>query len=398
VSPRASSRRSAAGGAASGQAGVGLVAFLGPSLSRQEASELLRAAAPGVPFEVWGPARQGDVWRALGRRPRVLALIDGLFESAPSVWHHELLDALGGGVAVFGAASMGALRAAELRGHGMIGVGAIYQAYAGPHPPDDADVALLHAGEEDGFRPLTLPFFTARRALDEAAQARVFTPLEIRRCRSACRELHYQDRRWATLFERARVSERSRARWEEFAARGLPDPKAEDARLCLREAALCAAGLAARPVKLRAPSSALVRAKRLEALGLSAGGESDPPQAQGALQPELWNERSRTAADGDPAAPRAAEGQRMLLLAALARSMGFAPTPAQLAEALGEVLGPGEASEVEARLLALRAAPDEVARAAEVVALCRLWARHGPRLLPDGPSLAEGQRLAALLR
>jgi len=43
--------------------------------------------------------------------------------------HHELLDALEEGVAVFGGASMGALRAAELWQHGMVGVGKIFRAY-----------------------------------------------------------------------------------------------------------------------------------------------------------------------------------------------------------------------------------------------------------------------------
>ena len=50
------------------------------------------------------PARQGDVWRALSLRPRVIALVDGVFEAQPSVWHHELLAALEAGVALFGGA------------------------------------------------------------------------------------------------------------------------------------------------------------------------------------------------------------------------------------------------------------------------------------------------------
>ena len=102
----------------------GLVAFLGPSLPADEA----RRIAPGA--ALLPPAGQGDVWPALERRPRAIALVDGVFEGRPSVWHHELLDALDAGVAVFGGASMGALRAAELAGHGMVGVGEIHRAYA----------------------------------------------------------------------------------------------------------------------------------------------------------------------------------------------------------------------------------------------------------------------------
>ncbi len=101
-----------------------LIVFLGPSLPRAEAKRL----APSATF--WPPARQGDVFRALDRRPRAIALIDGVFEGAPSVWHHELRAALAAGVTVFGASSMGALRAAELRDEGMIGVGQVYEQYA----------------------------------------------------------------------------------------------------------------------------------------------------------------------------------------------------------------------------------------------------------------------------
>src|SRR5205823_8696241 len=73
---------------------VKLVAFLGPSLPAAEARGT-----------VLPPARKGDVWRALVRyRPAAIALIDGVFESEPSVWHHEILDALDAGVRVFGGA------------------------------------------------------------------------------------------------------------------------------------------------------------------------------------------------------------------------------------------------------------------------------------------------------
>ena len=85
-----------------------LVVIVGPSLSAEEARRV-------APCTLLPPARQGDVWRALALRPRALVLLDGVFEAQPSVWHHELLAALEAGVAVFGGASMGALRAALWR-------------------------------------------------------------------------------------------------------------------------------------------------------------------------------------------------------------------------------------------------------------------------------------------
>ena len=79
-----------------------VVAFLGPSLPAAEARRI-------SPCRVLPPARAGDVLAVLPERPLAIALVDGLFDAAPSVWHRELLAALDAGVAVFGAASMGAM-------------------------------------------------------------------------------------------------------------------------------------------------------------------------------------------------------------------------------------------------------------------------------------------------
>ncbi len=68
-------------------------AFVGPSLAAEQVERLGAVPLP--------PARHGDVWRALRHAPEVvaLALVDGVFEGVPSVWHKELLDALEAGVA-----------------------------------------------------------------------------------------------------------------------------------------------------------------------------------------------------------------------------------------------------------------------------------------------------------
>ena len=48
-----------------------LLVFLGPSLSASEARSIARC-------QVLGPARQGDVWRALEKKPRAIALIEAI--------------------------------------------------------------------------------------------------------------------------------------------------------------------------------------------------------------------------------------------------------------------------------------------------------------------------------
>ena len=127
--------------------------FLGPSLPLADARAILRATY--LP-----PAGQGDLYRAVrDHEPEAIGLIDGYFEQVPAVWHKEILWALDRGVQVYGASSMGALRAAELDQFGMIGIGKVFEAYrTGVFPPfvdeafeDDDEVAVAHGPAELGY-------------------------------------------------------------------------------------------------------------------------------------------------------------------------------------------------------------------------------------------------------
>ena len=90
--------------------------FLGPTLGWDEAARCSTPSTSRRPLTV--------TLHAVRRGVRVIGLVDGVFERVPAVWHKEILFALSEGVHVYGAASMGALRAAELDTFGMRGVGA----------------------------------------------------------------------------------------------------------------------------------------------------------------------------------------------------------------------------------------------------------------------------------
>src|SRR6185295_3385107 len=98
--------------------------FCGPTLSAEEGCRVLTAA-------FFPPASHGDIYRATlsPHPPRIIGVIDGAFRTVPAVRHKEILWAMTEGIHVFGAASMGALRASELADFGMIGVGEIFQRY-----------------------------------------------------------------------------------------------------------------------------------------------------------------------------------------------------------------------------------------------------------------------------
>ena len=110
-----------------------VVVFTGPTITADDARRILDATY--LP-----PAAAGDLYVQARERPLAIALIDGLFGTVASVFHKEILWAMHEGVHVFGASSMGALRAAELDQFGMVGVGAVYEAYRSESLVDDDEV------------------------------------------------------------------------------------------------------------------------------------------------------------------------------------------------------------------------------------------------------------------
>jgi len=107
------------------------------------------------PIDRFGPIAMGGLFRAVESGYTRVGIVDGMFGNVPSVWHKEILFALSEGVQVVGAASMGALRAVELAGLGMHGLGRIYRMFRCGAWTDDDEVAVLHAPAELGYRPLS---------------------------------------------------------------------------------------------------------------------------------------------------------------------------------------------------------------------------------------------------
>ena len=143
--------------------------FVGPSIP----AEVLRAACAELDadVDVLPPVQQGDLLRLSHRPPDVIGIVDGFFFQVPSVLHKEILLAMQGGTRVLGAASLGALRAAELDVFGMEGVGEIYRMYRRGRIDGDDEVAVLHTDAADGFRPLSEPMVNMRHNLRRAAPA-----------------------------------------------------------------------------------------------------------------------------------------------------------------------------------------------------------------------------------
>jgi len=127
---------------------------------------------PAADLVVQPPAACGDMLRRRHDTPCTLVLIDGFFDQVRSPWHKELLLLRALGFRLIGAASMGALRAVELDGLGMLGVGAVYNAFRAGRLTADDEVAVSHAPAELGYRPITMALVDIRARLIEEVRSR----------------------------------------------------------------------------------------------------------------------------------------------------------------------------------------------------------------------------------
>ena len=146
-----------------------VVVFCGPTIAADIVGRSLEAV-------VRPPAQRGDVLRAALDRPDAIGLIDGYFDRVPSVWHKEILWAMAQGIHVFGSSSMGALRAAELAPFGMVGVGAVFEAFRRGELEDDDEVAVAHGDAESGYRPASDAMVNIRWTLRAAEEQGVVRP------------------------------------------------------------------------------------------------------------------------------------------------------------------------------------------------------------------------------
>ena len=173
--------------------------FVGPSLPNA------RDLAPSG-LEIRPPACQGDVMQALQDGATAIGLIDGQFATAAPVWHKELLFALSKGIPVCGAASMGALRAAECAAFGMIGIGQIYEDYASGARVDDADVALIYGPAELGYPPLSIPLVNAEATISNMLRQGAVNAEQYETLRTSAQRIFFKERTWKNIAETANLA------------------------------------------------------------------------------------------------------------------------------------------------------------------------------------------------
>jgi hypothetical protein len=199
-------------------------------------------AGPSLPPEVargqWAepiylpPVAQGDVYRVARRKPWGIGIIDGFFEHVPSVWHKEILWALSRGIHVYGSASMGALRSAELAPFGMVGVGAIFEDYANAAIEDDDEVVRVHSGAAKNYEPTGEAMVNIRCTLTKAVEQRIISEATAERLAQLGKGLFYPHRQYEKIVDqglRQGLSVAEMQRFREWVPAKRVDQQRQDA-------------------------------------------------------------------------------------------------------------------------------------------------------------------------
>ncbi|HEX2642765.1 MAG TPA: TfuA-like protein [Thermoanaerobaculia bacterium] len=218
------------------------IVYVGPSLPRPEAAAVL----PGA--DMRGPIRRGDLYRDREAGSAVFVILDGVFFQQDAVSPREIVDVLADGALVVGAASMGALRAAECWPAGMQGMGTIYRLFRRGSLTSDDEVAVVFSPEEHEI--LSVPLVNVRHAAARAIRQGWLDRGGAEGLVRAAEETFYMERRWPDLLARAGLPAGLEPRLAAF------DLKKTDARRALRRVAGWLAadpGLAVRPRRQEVP-------------------------------------------------------------------------------------------------------------------------------------------------
>ncbi|WP_182902190.1 TfuA-like protein [Microbispora sp. H10830] len=170
-----------------------VVVYTGPTISRDEVLSVMPQA------RVRPPVARGDLLAETWSPDDTAVIIDGYYRERLSVGHKEILWLLDEGVHVIGAASMGALRAAELSPYGMSGAGTVFDMYATGEVDGDDEVAVVHGPAERGYPAGTVALVNIRYGCREGARTGLIPAVAGERIVRAAKALPFMRRTWREL-------------------------------------------------------------------------------------------------------------------------------------------------------------------------------------------------------
>jgi hypothetical protein len=200
--------------------------FTGPSLHPDEARPLIDAT-------ILPPIQRGDLKRLAAERPRAVGIIDGEFYQRLAVSPKEILPLLERGVTIYGASSMGALRAVELARFGMVGIGRVFRLFRAGFLDADDEVAL--AFDPTTYRAASEPLVNTRYALRAAVRDGIVDRAEAVSMLEKLKAAYFPDRTRSLLYRLAlqRIGDERGSRLKQFLESNARNVKNEDARMMI---------------------------------------------------------------------------------------------------------------------------------------------------------------------
>jgi hypothetical protein len=142
--------------------------------------------------------RRGDLHRDRQLHYSLFIVIDGVFFNDEAVSPREVIDIIEDGAVVVGAASLGALRAAELGQIGMLGHGLIYRLFRRGLLVDEDEVAVLF-NQDIPCPSLTTALVDIRWSLRLAIRSGHLTETEAQTHLTRAQSLPFTERSWKRM-------------------------------------------------------------------------------------------------------------------------------------------------------------------------------------------------------
>ncbi len=194
-------------------------------MSNKEASKILDA-------DYRPPVKRGDLV-GLEEIASLVCIIDGVIMNEAAVGHREIINLMRKGVMVIGGGSMGALRAAELRDFGMVGVGVIFKLYSSGKIDGDDEVVLMF--DPYTLQPLSEPLVNIRLNLESAVAEGVIKPREMNDLLIHMKGLYFPQRTYDSLmlYAKSIFDGEEYNRLKKFIEKSRKDYKENDAKIAL---------------------------------------------------------------------------------------------------------------------------------------------------------------------
>ena len=203
-----------------------IIIYTGLSLSFDEAREILDTTED-VEVIYKRPIKRGDLNHDIKENPDIIGIIDGVFHQSSAVGHREILNVIKKGIEVYGASSMGALRASELDSLGMHGIGYVYNQYATGKIVSDDDVAVMLDSET--LEALSVPLINMDYVFNNAYAENIITENEKDELLKIAKETYYPQRNYAQTLSKSTLDSAKKDNLINF-IQTSKDIKKEDAK------------------------------------------------------------------------------------------------------------------------------------------------------------------------